>query len=159
MYVYEEDFQLNIHLVYEWVRQIADWIFIQCMQDSAGLLTGYSFSVCRGQAEYWPDIHSAYGISQADFWLNIHLVYAGIWRITDRIFINLARWIRILNSRNWIFNSWNDWNMRIRILNSWNDWNTWIRIFNSRNNQIRWIRIEYSIVEMVRLSRLQLNIQ
>jgi hypothetical protein len=38
--------------VYKWVRQIADRIFIQCMQDSAGLLTGYSFGVCRGQADY-----------------------------------------------------------------------------------------------------------
>jgi hypothetical protein len=80
------DYWLNIHLVYEWVRWIADRIFIQCMQDSTGLLTGYSFGVCRGQEDYWPDIHSAYGIGQVDCWLNSHSVYAGIWWITDRIF-------------------------------------------------------------------------
>jgi len=86
MYVYEEDFQLNIHLMYTGIRRITDWIFIQCMQDSAGLLTVYSFGVCRGQVDYWPDIHSVYGIGQADCWLNIHSVYVGIQRITDRIF-------------------------------------------------------------------------
>jgi len=104
----QADYWLNIYLVYKWVRRIADRIFIWCMQGSGGLLTGYSFSVwhrsgglltkysvgvCRdpadyqGQADYWPDIHSVYGIGQADFWPNIHLVYAGIRRIPDWIFI------------------------------------------------------------------------
>jgi hypothetical protein len=36
-----------------------------------GYLTKYSFGVCRGQADYRP---------------NIQLVYAGVWRITDQIF-------------------------------------------------------------------------
>ena len=97
----QADYWLNIHSVYKWVRRIADRIFIQCMQGSGGLLTGYSFSVlhrsgrllteysfsvCRGQANYWPDIHSAYGIGQADCWLNIHSVYAGVRRIANQIF-------------------------------------------------------------------------
>jgi len=86
MYVYGEDFQQNIHLVYEWVRQIADQILIQCMQDSAGLLTGYSFGVCRGQVDYWPDIHSAYGIGQAvmDIVYTTHILLINF--ITTRTF-------------------------------------------------------------------------
>jgi len=47
---------------------------------SGGLLTEYSFSVCRDPADYQP---------------NIHLVYAGVRQITNWIFINWARWIRI----------------------------------------------------------------
>jgi hypothetical protein len=80
------DYQLNIHLMYEWIRQIADQIFI---------------GVCRDLADYQP---------------NIHLVYAGVRRIT-----------------NWIF--------------------------NSQNDQIRWIGIEYLIVGMTILSGSELNIQ
>ena len=41
---------------------------------------GHPFGVCRDPADYWP---------------NIHLVYAGVRRITNWIFINWARWIRI----------------------------------------------------------------
>ena len=72
MYVYEEDFWLNIHLMYTRIRQIDDWIFIWCM---------------LGSVDYWWDIHSAYGIGQGDFWLNIYSVYAGIRWITNQIFI------------------------------------------------------------------------
>jgi hypothetical protein len=71
MYVYAEDFQLNIHLMYTGIRWIADWIFIWCINGSGRLLTEYLFSVCR---------------TPPDYWLYIHSVYAGIWRITDRIF-------------------------------------------------------------------------
>ena len=102
------DYWPNIHWVFECVWQITEWTFIGCINGSGGLLTGYSFSVwhrsgglltkysvgvCRdpadyqGQADYWPVIHSVYGIGQADFWPNIHLVYAGIRRIPDWIFI------------------------------------------------------------------------
>jgi hypothetical protein len=42
MYVYEVDFQLNIHLTYARIRQISDQIFTQCMQGSGGLPIGYS---------------------------------------------------------------------------------------------------------------------
>ena len=80
MYVYEEDFQLNIHLMYTRIRWITDQIFIWCMNGSGGLLTKYLFSVCRATPDYW---------------LNIHLVYAGVRWITNWIFINQARWIRI----------------------------------------------------------------
>ena len=89
------DYWQNIQSVYEWVRWIANQIFSWCMQGSGGLPTTYSFGVCRGQADYWPDIHSAYGIGQVDFWPNIHLVYGGVRWITNWIFINWARWIRI----------------------------------------------------------------
>jgi hypothetical protein len=41
---------------------------------------GHPFGVCRDPADYWP---------------NIHLVYAGVRRITNWIFINWARWIGI----------------------------------------------------------------
>jgi len=100
----QADYWLNIHLVYKWVRQIAGWIFIQCIQDSTGLLTVYSFGVCRGQADYWQNIQSVYewvrwianqifswgmqgsgrlpttysfGVcrGQADYWPDIHSVY------------------------------------------------------------------------------------
>jgi len=86
MYVYEADFQLNIHLMYTGIRRITNWIFIWCINGSGRLLTEYLFSVCRTPLDYWLDIHSAYGIGQADCWLNIHSVYAGIRWITDRIF-------------------------------------------------------------------------
>jgi len=51
---------------------MTDQIFIWNMQGSSGLLTEYSIGVCRGQADYWPDIHSA---------------YAGVSQMTDQIFI------------------------------------------------------------------------
>src|ERR1700676_4877066 len=66
------DFRPNIHSVYARVRRITDQIFIPCMQGSGGLLTEYSFGVCKGPA---------------DFRLNIHSVYARVRRISDRIFI------------------------------------------------------------------------
>ena len=47
---------------------------------SGGLLTKYSVGVCRDPADYRP---------------HIHLVYAGVRRITNWIFINWARWIGI----------------------------------------------------------------
>jgi hypothetical protein len=50
------------------------------MNGSGGLLTKYSFGVCRGQV---------------DDQLNIHSVYAGVRQITNWIFINWARWIGI----------------------------------------------------------------
>jgi hypothetical protein len=77
MYVYGVDIQPNIHLVYARIRWITDLIFIWCMQGSGGLLTEYSFGVCR---------------DLADCWLNIHLVYAGIRRMTDWIFIWCMNW-------------------------------------------------------------------
>ena len=80
MYVYEEDFRLNIHLMYTGIRRIADRILIQCMNGSGGLLTEYLFGVCR---------------TLLDYKLDIHLVYAGVRRITNWIFINWARWIGI----------------------------------------------------------------
>jgi hypothetical protein len=72
MYVYAEDFQLNIHLMYTGIRWIADWIFIWCINGSGRLLTEYLFSVCR---------------TPPDYWLYIHSVYAGVRQITDQIFI------------------------------------------------------------------------
>jgi hypothetical protein len=54
------------------------------MQRSSGLLTEYSFGVCRGLV---------------DFQLNIQLVCAGIRRITDQIFI----WCMHKQITNWIF--------------------------------------------------------
>jgi hypothetical protein len=33
----QADYQLNIHCVYEWIRRIADQIFIWCMQGSGGI--------------------------------------------------------------------------------------------------------------------------
>jgi hypothetical protein len=53
----------------EW---ISDWIFIWRTQGSGGLVTEYSFGVCRHPVDCWP---------------NIHLVYAGVRRISDQIFI------------------------------------------------------------------------
>jgi hypothetical protein len=50
------------------------------MNGSGGLLTEYSFGVCRDPADYQPNIHS---------------VYAGVRRITNWIFINWDRWIGI----------------------------------------------------------------
>jgi hypothetical protein len=50
------------------------------MNGSGGLLTEYSVGVCRDPADYQP---------------HIHLVYAGVRRITNWIFINWARWIGI----------------------------------------------------------------
>jgi hypothetical protein len=59
------------------------------MQGSGGLLTKYSFGVCRGLV---------------DFRLNIQLVCAGIQQITDQIFIwcmhkQITNWISIDCSR------------------------------------------------------------
>jgi len=42
------------------------------MQGSDGLLTEYSIGVCKGQADYWLDIQSA---------------YVGVRRMTDQILI------------------------------------------------------------------------
>jgi hypothetical protein len=50
------------------------------MNGSGGLLTKYSVGVCRDLADYQP---------------HIYLVYAGVRRITNWIFINWARWIGI----------------------------------------------------------------
>jgi hypothetical protein len=50
------------------------------MNGSGGLLTEYSFGVCRDPADYQP---------------NIHLVYAWVRRVTNWIFINWAGWIGI----------------------------------------------------------------
>jgi hypothetical protein len=50
------------------------------MNGSDGLLTEYLFGVCR---------------TLLDYKLDIHLVYAGVRRITNWIFINWARWIGI----------------------------------------------------------------
>ena len=144
------DYWLNIHLVYKWVRRIADWIFIQCMQDSAGLLTVYSFGLCRGQADYWPDIHSAYGIGQADWWLNIHPVYAGIRWITDRIF----SWC--MNGPGGLLTEYSvgvcrdpaDYQPHIHLVYAGvRRITNWIFI-----NWARWIGIEYLIVGMIGLS-------
>ena len=95
---------------------ISDRIFIWRTQRSGGLVTKYSFGVCRDPADCWPNIHSVYaGVRRitnqifswctqgsgglvtkysfgecrdpADYWLNIHLVYARVWRISDWIFI------------------------------------------------------------------------
>jgi hypothetical protein len=66
------DIRPNIHLTYTGIRRISDRIFIWCMQGFGGLLTEYSFGVCRGQADYRQ---------------NIQLVYAGVQQITDQIFI------------------------------------------------------------------------
>ena len=71
MYVYGEDFRLNIHLMYTGIRRITDWIFIWCMNGSGRLLTEYSVGVCRGQADYW---------------LNIQWVYKWVRRIANWIF-------------------------------------------------------------------------
>ena len=85
MYVYE-DFQLNIHLVYKWVRRIADRIFIQCMQDSAGLLTGYSFSVWHRSGGLLTEYSFSVCRDPADYWQNIHSVYEWVRRIANWIF-------------------------------------------------------------------------
>jgi hypothetical protein len=90
------------------------------MQGSGGLLTEYSFDVCRGPGDFRLNIHSVYtGFRQitdrifswgmqgsgglltkysfgvcrglADCQLNIQLVCAGIRRITDQIFIDCTR--------------------------------------------------------------------
>jgi hypothetical protein len=45
--------------MYEWIRWIADLIFIWCMQGSGGLPTEYSFHVLMGQADCGSDIHAA----------------------------------------------------------------------------------------------------
>ena len=149
----QADYWLNIHLVYKWVRRIADWIFIQCMQDSAGLLTVYSFGLCRGQADYWPDIHSAYGIGQADCWLNIHSVYAGVRRITDRIF----SWC--MNGSGGLLTEYSvgvcrdpaDYQPHIHLVYAGvRRITNWIFI-----NWARWIGIEYLIVGMIGLSGLE----
>ena len=95
---------------------ISNWIFIWRTQGSGGLVTEYSFGVCRDPADCWPNIHlvnagiqrithwifiwcmqgsggfpTEYSFSvyrvQADYRLNIQLVYAGVWWITDQIFI------------------------------------------------------------------------
>jgi hypothetical protein len=97
------------------------------MQGSSGLLTEYSFGVCRGPADFRQNIHSVYtgfrwitdqifswcmqgssglltkysfGVCRgpADFQLNIQLVCAGIQWITDQIFI----WCMHKQITNWI---------------------------------------------------------
>jgi hypothetical protein len=164
----QADYWLNIHLVYKWVRRIADRIFIQCMQDSAGLLTGYSFGVCRGQADYWPDIHLAYGIGQVDCWLNIHSVYAGMRRITDRIFS------QCINGSGGLLTKYSFGDAGIRRITDWTF--IWCMqgsgrlpigysliglgwIFNCRTDWVRWIRIQYLIIQMIGLGGLEMNIQ
>jgi hypothetical protein len=57
MYVYEVDFQPNIHLMYTGIRWITDQIFIWCMNGSGGLLTEYLFGVCRDPVDYQLDVH------------------------------------------------------------------------------------------------------
>jgi hypothetical protein len=115
MYVYGVDIRPNIHLTYTGIRRISDWIFIWCMLGSGGLLTEYSFGVCRGPADYSLNIHSVYtGFRRITYWifswcmqgsggllteysfgvwrgpvdfrLNIQLVCAGFRRITYWIF-------------------------------------------------------------------------
>jgi hypothetical protein len=54
------DYGLDIHSVYEQVRWITDQILIWCMNWSGRLPTEYSVTVCRGQAEYRPDIYLVY---------------------------------------------------------------------------------------------------
>jgi hypothetical protein len=112
------------------------------VQGSGGLLTEYSFSVYK---------------VQADCQLNIQLVCAGIRRITDQtiiwcmhrqmtnwIFINCARWIRIEYSI--VGNHWNDWMGQVGIEYS-----------IVRNHRIK-IRIECLIVRMVVLWGLEYSI-
>jgi len=48
---------IEYSLMYARIRRIVDRIFIGCMNGSGGLLTEYSFSVCKGQADYRPNIH------------------------------------------------------------------------------------------------------
>ena len=95
--------------------RISDWISIWRTQGSGGLVTEYSFGVCRDPADCWPNIYSVYaGVRritdpifiwwkqasggllteysfsvyrvQADYWPNIHLVYAGVRWISNWIF-------------------------------------------------------------------------
>ena len=95
---------------------ISDWIFIWRTQGSGGLVSKYSFGVCRDLADCWPNIHlvnagiqrithwifiwcmqgsggllTKYSFGECrdlvDYWQNIHLVYAGVWWISNRIFI------------------------------------------------------------------------
>src|SRR6266436_408717 len=95
MYVYEEDFQLNIHLMYTRIRQITDRMFIWCMNGSGGLLTEYLFSVWHRSGGFLTKYSFGVYRDPAEYRLNIHLVYAGVRWITNWIFINWARWIRI----------------------------------------------------------------
>ena len=95
MSVYGLDIRPNIHLMYTGIRWITDWIFIQCMQDSAGLLTGYSFSIWHRSGGFLTEYLFGVCRDPVDFWLNIHLVHAGVRCITYWIFINWARWIGI----------------------------------------------------------------
>ena len=76
----------NIHSPYTWVRRIADPIFIWWIQGSGRLLTKYSLSVCRGQADFKYSFTVCMG--QADCRPNIHWVYVGVRWITDQIFIH-----------------------------------------------------------------------
>jgi hypothetical protein len=57
------------------------------MQGSGGLLTKYSFGECRDPADCPTEYSFSVYRVQADYLLNIQLVYAGVQRITDRIFI------------------------------------------------------------------------
>jgi hypothetical protein len=66
----QADYQLNIQLVCAGIRQITDWIFIQCIQGSGGLPTEYLVDVCGDPVEYWPDVHLMY--AQADYQLDIY---------------------------------------------------------------------------------------
>jgi len=50
----------DIYSMYEWVRRMTDQIFIWWMNRSGELLTEYSLDVCRGQADYRPNINLVY---------------------------------------------------------------------------------------------------
>jgi len=61
------------------------------MQGSGGLLIKYSFGECKGQAEFPTEYSfSVYRVQAEMDQLNIQLVCAGIWRITDQIFIGVC---------------------------------------------------------------------
>jgi hypothetical protein len=50
---------------------MTDQIFIWHMQGSCSLLTEYSISVCRGQADNRPNIHSMYAeVRQITNWIS-----------------------------------------------------------------------------------------
>ena len=110
IYVYEMDFWLNIHSVYEWVRWIVDWIFIPCTQGLGGCPIRYSFGICRGLADYW---------------LNIQLVYAGVRQITDQILI-LHMW------------GLDGWLIRYLFIICWGLVNYWVNI-QLVYERVRWI--------------------
>ena len=86
MYVYGVDIRPNIHLTYTGIRRISDWIFIWCMQGSSGLLTKYSFGVCRGPVDFRLNIQLVCAGIRRIFRLNIHSVYECVRRIANWIF-------------------------------------------------------------------------